>query len=125
MKKIIFLLLLLSSFISADIIHNVSYLDAKNRCINNNYYTINQRFYYQYSKDTSTFHSSTSKNYSNTIINGYVYDTDSEKCYPDAWRVLGMSIEDFHFLNALIGLFFGLIFMIITIYLFMTVGSKK
>jgi len=125
MKKILFILLLLSSFLNAEILHNVSYLDKKNRCILNNYYSKGGYFYYQYAIDSTLIRSTSSKDYSMTIISGYQFDTNTTICSPEAWRVLGMSIEDYHFLNALIGLLFGFVFMIFSIYLFMTVGGKR
>lgn len=125
MKKIFISLFLLSSFLNAEVLHNVSYLDVKNRCILNNYYSKDGSFYYQYAKDTSTVRSTISKDYSNSIIPGYQFNKDTFICSPEAWRVLGMSIEDFNFLNALIGLLFGFVFMVFTIYLFIKVGTKR
>jgi len=124
MKKILFSLLLLSSFLNADIVHNVSMLSYKNKCIYNNYYNKDGEFYYEY-VDNNKSYSTSSRNYLPSLINGYKFDTNTFVCSPEAWRILGMTIEDYHFLNALIGLLFGFVFMIFTIYLFVTVGGKR
>ena len=124
MKKILFSLLLLSSFLNADIVHNVSMLSYKNKCIYNNYYNKDGEFYYEY-VDNNKSYSTTSKRYLPSVLDGYKFDTNTSVCSPEAWRVLGMTIEDYHFLNALVGLLFGFVFMIFTIYLFMTVGGKR
>ena len=124
MKKILFSLLLLSSFLNADILHNVSMLSYKNKCIYNDYYTKNGRFYYHYVSSDRKY-STTSKKYLPSVISSYQFDTNTSICSPEAWRILGMNIEDFNFLNALIGLLFGFVFMIFTIYLFVTVGGKR
>jgi len=124
MKKYLFFILLLSSFLRADIVHNVSMLSYKNKCIYNNYYNKDGKFYYEF-VDNNKSYSTTSKRYLPTLINGYKFDTNTSICSPEAWRVLGMTIEDYHFLNALVGLLFGFVFMIFTIYLFMTVGGKR
>jgi len=124
MKKILFSLLLLSSFLNADILHNVSMLSYKNKCIYNNYYNKGGRFYYQF-VDNNRSYSTSSKKYLPSVISSYKFDTNTSICSPEPWRILGMNIEDFNFLNALIGLLFGFVFMIFTIYLFVTVGGKR
>ena len=125
MKKLIFLLLFLSSFLNAEIIHDVLLLDEKNKCIYNDYYNESGFFKYRYLSSPDTLRSTTSKNYSLSLISGYQYDTDSKECKPEPWLMLGMDIKDWHFLNALVGLLFGFVFMIFTIYLFIQVGSRK
>ena len=125
MKKIFLLLLLLSSFLQSDIIHNVSLLDTKNKCIYNDYYNKGGKFYYRYLTSPDTQRSTTSKKYTSYIISGYKYDTEEKVCSPEDWLVLGMDVKDWHFLEALTGLLFGFIFMIFTIYLFVNVGREK
>jgi len=124
MKKLLFFILLFSSFLNADILHNVSMLSYKNKCIYNNYYNKGGRFYYQF-VDNNKSYSTSSRNYLPSLINGYKFDTNTSVCSPEAWRILGMTIEDYHFLEALTGLLFGFTFMIFTIYLFVTVGGKR
>ena len=125
MKKIFLFVLLLSSFLNADIVTNVSMLGTKNKCIYNDYYLKSGYFYYRYPTSSDTWRSTTTKKYPNFLINGYVFDTNTNKCYPNTWRVMGMSIEDFNFLNAFMGLLFGLFMLISVSYLFITVGGKK
>ena len=125
MKKIFIFVLLLSSFLNADIVTNVSMLGTKNKCVYNDYYLKGGSFYYRYATSPNTWRSTTTKKYPNFLINGYVFDTNISQCYPNTWRVMGMSIEDFNFLNAFIGLLFGLFMLISVSYLFMTVGGKK
>ena len=128
MKNSITKILLLLSFFSlsssADIIKNVSMLDKKNKCIYNDYYNSGGKFYYHYVSNDKTY-STSSKNYTNTIVTGYEYDTESNKCYPAPWLILGMNVTDFNFLMALIGVLFGFVFMASTIYLFLNVGREK
>ena len=125
MKKILFSLLLLSSFLNAEIITNVSLLDTKNKCIYNDYYNKGGSFHYRYLTSNNTWRSTTSKKYSLSIINSYQFDTNTSICSPSAWRVMGMTITDYNFLNALIGLLFGFFMLVVVSYLFMTVGGKK
>ena len=125
MKKIFLLLLLLSSFLTADIIHNVSLLDTKNKCIYNDYYNKGGKFYYRYLTSPDTQRSTTSKKYTSFIIPGYQYDTEEETCTPENWLILGMDVKDWHFLEALTGLLFGFTFMVFTIILFMQVGKER
>jgi hypothetical protein len=125
MKKVILLILLLSSFLSASVIHNVSLLDTKNKCIYNDYYNKGGYFYYRYLTSPKILRKTSSKKYTSFIINSYKYDTNTSICSPEAWRVMGMSSEDFNFLNALIGLFFGVFMLGFVSYLFITVGGKK
>ena len=125
MKKLTFLLLFLSSFLNAEITHDVLLLDKKNKCIYNDYYNSNSKFYYRYLTSPNTQRSTTYTNYSLSLISGYQFDTDTNICKPEPWLILGMDIKDWHFLNALIGLLFGFVFMIFTIYLFIQVGSRK
>ena len=95
MKKILFSLLLLSSFLNAEIITNVSLLDTKNKCIYNDYYNKGGSFHYRYLTSNNTWRSTTSKKYSLSIINSYQFDTNTSICSPSAWRVMGMTIVYF------------------------------
>jgi negative regulator of genetic competence, sporulation and motility len=127
MRKKMFLVLLLLSFSSisfADIISNVSLLDKKNRCIYNDYYNKDGKFYYHYVYNDKRY-STSSKNYTNSIVIGYVFDTNTSICSPQNWLILGMDVKEWHFLEALTGVLFGFTFMIFTIYLFVSVGKEK
>jgi hypothetical protein len=124
MKKILFSLFLFLNFLHADIVHNVSLLDAKNKCIYNNYYNSDGKFYYEYVDDNSTY-STSRDNYTATIFSGYQFDTNTSICSPENWLILGMDVKDWHFLEALTGLLFGFAFMIFTIYLFISVGKER
>lgn len=132
MKKILLLLLLLSNLLLAssdcsidDCENNVSLLDAENVCIYNDYYNKDSKFYYHEPSDPDTWHSTRSDGYSSTIIHSYTYDDNTSECFPQPWTKLGLTAEDFNFLNALIGLLFGFFMLVAVSYLFMTAGGKK
>ncbi len=125
MKKILLISLLLSSFLSADILTNVSLLDTKNKCIFNDYYNKGGNFYYRYCTSKNTQRSTTTKKYTSYIIPGYQFDINTSVCSPQNWLILGMDVKDWHFLEALTGLLFGVVFMIFTIILFMQAGKEK
>jgi len=125
MKKLLFSFLLLSSFLNADIVYNVSLLGTKNKCIFNDYYVKNGRFYYRYLTSPYTWRSTTSKKYNAYLTSGYQFDNNNSVCEPEHWLIAGMNVQDWHFLEALTGLLFGFVFMIFTIYLFVTVGGKR
>jgi len=128
MKKIIFVLLL-SSFFSLltadDYIHNLSLLGKKSRCIHNDYYFKDNKFYYRYDKDKTTFHSTTYKTYYSSIVPGYKYDINTTECMPEDWVVMGMASTEYYSLLALTGLLFGFVFMVFSIYLFISVGKER
>jgi len=125
MKKIFLFFFLLLSFSFADIISNVSLLSNKNKCIFNDYYYKDGRFYYRYLTSPNTWRSTSSVKYANYIFSGYKYDTDLKKCYPDDYLILGLDIKQFRFLEALTGLLFGFVFMFFSIYIFTIVGGKR
>jgi hypothetical protein len=121
MKKIIislFLLLNLSSSLSASML-----LDKTYYCIED-FYVNNGRFYYLRS-DNNTWYSTTTKSYASGVFAGYIYESDTGNCVPDKSLMLGMFQEDFHFLMALIGLIFGSTFMFFVIKLSLNVGGKR
>ena len=81
-----FQILLLSSILfqtilNAEIIKNVSLFDHRNRCIYNDYYIKDDTLYYRYMGRT-TFSATDTNDYVSTIYDGYVYDTETEECYP-------------------------------------------
>lgn len=120
MKKTIFslfLLLNLSSSLSASMM-----LDGTYYCIED-FYVQNGRFYYLRS-DNNTWYSTTTKSYADKVLSGYVYESDTNKCVPDASLMLGMNQEGFHFLMALIGLIFGAVFMFFVIKISLRVGGR-
>jgi len=65
------------------------------------------------------------KNNTSYIIPGYQFDINTSVCSPQNWLILGMDVKDWHFLEALTGLLFGVVFMIFTIILFMQAGKEK
>ena len=119
MKKIIILLLLLLN------ISQASFLLDKNSpaCIEDFYYK-SSRIYYLDSK-SGDWKSTSEDHTSDHIRVGYEWDADNEICKPKAWLILGMDVKDFHFLEALTGLLFGFVFLVGSIYLFVTVGGKR
>ena len=116
--KIILLLISFQSISSASM-----YLDKKNVCIED-YYTKLGRFYYLKSR-TNRWNSTTTKNYSATILPNYIYDANTSECRPDLSTYYGVNPLQFNFLLGLIGVIFGAVFMFFTINAFVTVGGKK
>jgi len=119
MKKFIFIVLLLSSFLNASYLYDKDYP----LCIED-YYIKSGYVYYLRSSD-DTWKSTSENNTVTFIYSGYEWDSDNEICKPQSWLILGMDVKDWHFLEALTGLLFGFAFMIFTIYLFMNVGKEK
>jgi len=119
MKKIILTLLLLSNFL------NAAYLYDKDSplCIDD-FYVKASKVYFLKSK-TGNWSSTTEDNTVKNIYPGYIYDADNNLCKPANWFILGMDVKDWHFLEALTGLLFGFVFMVFTIYLFISVGKEK
>lgn len=69
---------------------------------------------------------STTENYAaSNIIPGFNYDSDTGRCVPDPYLILGMDVKDFNFLLGLIGLIFGGVFMFFTTQIFMNIGGKR
>ena len=128
--KMLLLLILFSSISQADIIRNMVFRENVNRCIYNDYYykydsdAGKHKFYYRYAGKTS-FNSTTNTRNQRYLYDGFIYDTDTKECMPDDYLVLGMDLKDFNFLLGLMGVFFGFVFMLFTIELFMRVGGKK
>jgi len=119
MKKLLLLLLLLSSFLNASFLY-----DKKTPVCIEDWYQDGKYIYYLQSSDNEWEH--TSENYTiNNIHSGYYWDSDDEYCKPQNWLILGMDVKDWHFLEALTGLLFGFVFMVFTIYLFISVGKEK
>ena len=119
MKKFIFIILLFESLLSASFLLDKSYP----LCIEDFYVKSGSLYYLRSSDDT--WASTTSDKLVKEIHVGYEWDTDNEICKPKSWLILGMDVKDWHFLEALIGLLFGFVFMFFSIYLFVTVGGKR
>lgn len=122
--QILFFLITFQSITSAEIIKGLVLDTHYTRCIYNDFYLENDR-YYSHIVEDNTWYSTSSDNRMEYLEYGYVYDTDLNKCYPDTWLILGMSIKDFNFLLGLIGVIIGGIFMFFTIQAFINVGGKK
>lgn len=106
MKRLFLTLLVCSSFLFADYLYQPS-----NICIKEYWYS-NGVFYYIRS-DTGVTVSTTTKNLGDDVFKGYDYNTSTNECAPEASNnTLGLSNEDFSYLNALIGLMiFGMLVM--------------
>lgn len=104
---------------------NASYLFDKDTpvCIEDYYYK-NGRVYFQ-SSDTMKYSSTSENNIAGFIHSGYEYDSDNDMCVPLGLNEFGLTVEQFNFLLALIGLIFGAVFMFFTIQAFTSVGGKK
>lgn len=107
------------------IIHNVSLLSNKNKCIYNDYYFKNSYFYYRYLTSPDITRHTSGKKYATFIISGYQFDDDSKKCSPEAYRILNLTPQNYYFLLALSGLLVGLIILVSSVYLVLNVGGKK
>ena len=94
MKKIILLLLLLSSFLPASYLYDKDYPV----CIED-YYISGGAVKYLRSSD-NTWASTTENNTVSFIYSGYKWDADNENCVPENWLILGMDVKDWHFLEA-------------------------
>lgn len=125
MKKILFLILLLSNFLNAQIFHNVILYSDKNKCIKSDYYFEDNKIYYTYLTSPTVLRSSTTTTAPESFFYGYAFDDENDRCYPEDWGLLGINVADWHFLEALVGVLFGFVFMIFTIYLFIQVGTRR
>lgn len=104
MKKLSLTLLLCSNFLFADYLYQPS-----NICIKEYWYT-NGSFYYIRSDNGLTV-STTTKNLGDDVFRGYDYNASINECTPETSNnTLGLSNEDFNYLNAFLGLvIFGLL----------------
>jgi hypothetical protein len=123
-KQIVLSFLLLSSFLNAEIIRNVSSLDSRSICITNDYYLLNDRFYF-YDLTDSAWYSTGGDDYIKTITPGWKFDTDTKICTLDDHNILGLTITDFNFLLALVGSFVGFTVLFFTIKIFISVGGGR
>ena len=92
-------------------------------CIEDYYYKGGNLYYLK--SNTNKWASTSSNGLASKLHSGYVWDANNSICKPNDATILGLSIMQFNFLNALTGLFFGLIIFIVTIYLFVKVGTRK
>lgn len=98
MKKLLLIFLVCSSFLFADYLYQPS-----NICIKDYWYS-NGTFYYIRS-DTGVTVSTTTQNLGDDVFKGYDYNTSTNECTPEASNnTLGLSNEDFSYLNAFLGL---------------------
>jgi len=119
MIKIIFSIFLLSSFLNSSMLLDKSYP----LCIED-YYIQGGALYYL--KSSNNKWASTTSNYNVQYIHsGYIFDSNTTSCIPQPYTILGISLEDWNFLNALMGLLFGFFILVMTSYLFVTVGGKR
>lgn len=104
MKKLLLTSLLCSSFLFADYLYQPS-----NICIKEYWYS-NGVFYFIRS-DTGVTVSVATQNLGDDIFKGYDYNVSNGECAPEASNnTLGLSNEDFNYLNAFLGLMiFGLV----------------
>lgn len=78
--KTLFILIIFSNILNAELVENVVLFDAKNICITNDYYVKNSKLnYYDISADT--WNRTKTKDYQNTFIYDYIYDTETKECY--------------------------------------------
>lgn len=111
MKKILFVSLLFSSYVFADILY------VKNkRCILDDYYFNSGKFHYDYS--STGYHASTSKFKNKDLEYGYEYvDNKCQKL--QILKITNMTYSDYKFMTALVGLLIGFSILIILIVVFM------
>lgn len=98
MKKLSLTLLLCSNFLFADYL-----LVPQNACVKD-YYFQSGYLYYQYSH-YSVWQQTSDKSLGDKFINGYEYNVTSNECIPQSSNnTLGLSNQDFNYLNAFLGL---------------------
>lgn len=104
MKKLSLTLIICSNFLFADYL-----LVPQNACVKD-YYFQGGYLYYQYSH-YSVWQQTSDKSLGDKFINGYEYNATTNECTPEASNnTLGLSNEDFNYLNAVVGLMiFGLV----------------
>jgi len=120
MKKILYILLLLSSFLNASFL-----LQSTSPICIEDYYYKSSDFYFL-SSETGNWNKVSDIGAIPQIISGYDFNSSTFICSPKKVVIdLGIDYYQYNFLNALIGLLFGFVFMVSTIYLFMTVGGKR
>ena len=115
MKKVLWGLLALIVVVKADLIHGV-YVVA-NICVDNYYYTKetdnwgNDTYYlYFHSIKDDQWYKTSSTNLPEPF-KGYVYDTNTSKCYPDLKG--GLYVNQYNFLMALAGLLGGFVLLLV------------
>lgn len=100
MKKISFVLLLLSSFASADWLLNTNYHCVKSYDFNPS----NGRLIYIASHDNKSY-TITTKNVADDLFPDYEYNSTTGLCTSSLKSTLGLSSLDFNNLNGFIGIF--------------------
>lgn len=113
--KILLLLITFSSISNADIIRNVLLDTNEDICIYDNFYIYDEEYHAQtiggdlYQGGTADIP---------MILSGYKYDTDTQICSREDYKILGLEENDFNFLMALSGLLFSfVIFFILALFL--------
>ena len=103
-KRLTVAFFLLTNILLADYLYQPS-----NICIKEYWYS-NGTFYYIRSDNGATV-STTAQNLGDDVFRGYDYNTSTNECAPEASNnILGLSNEDFNYLNAVLGLMiFGLV----------------
>lgn len=87
------------------------------------FYQEGARIYFLNS-DTGNWGSTTENNTIKDIHPGFTYDANLDRCVPDQWLIFGMSVTDYYFILALIGVLVGFVFMFFMVYIFVIVGGK-
>jgi len=91
-------------------------------CIDD-FYQKSSRIYFLKSSN-GKWSSTTENNTIKDIHPGFKYDSNTSKCLPDKWLIFGMSVTDYYFILALIGVLVGFVFMFFMVYIFIIVGGK-
>lgn len=107
MKKIIFSLLFVSSFLSADWMLNTSYI-----CVNSYYVVPSSGTLYYTRSDTNATLSTTTKSLVDDLIDGYQWNKTTLRCEPiPPNNNIGLRNMDYNYLMALLGLLIGFAFL--------------
>lgn len=106
MKKLLLTSLLCSSVLFADYLYQPS-----NICIKEYWYSNGTFFYIR--SDTGATVSTVTQNLGDDVFQGYDYNVSTNECAPQTSNnTLGLSNEDFNYLNAVLGLVIFGMFMV-------------
>ncbi len=109
-KYLFLIFIILSSFLSADILYI-----KKNRCILDNYYFQNNKFYYTYS---STGYKASTKTFKASDLE-YGYEYVNDKCQKlQVLKDTKMTYQNYKFMAALTGLLIGFLVFSSVIFVF-------
>ncbi|EQB39627.1 hypothetical protein M947_06435 [Sulfurimonas hongkongensis] len=114
---------LLSLLFITNLLNASMLLDSYNICIED-YYIQNKRLYFLPSS-TMLWESTRDKNILKSVIHSYKYNSSTNRCEPDLSLKMGLQLEQFNFLLALIGVIFGGVFMFFTTQIFINVGGRR